>query len=81
MKPQWMNEEVWKGLCNYWDTLEFKARAERNKINRASDCGGLGSSLHTGGSIPFTEVRRRLVSLGSTLFKLLMTYFHIVFSF
>jgi len=61
MKAQWMSEEVWKGLCNYWDTPEFKAKAERNKRNRASDCGGLGSSLHTGGSIPFTEARRRLV--------------------
>jgi len=61
MKPQWMNEEVWKGLCNYWDTPEFKAKVKRNKRNRASDCGGLGSSLHTEGSIPFTEARRRLV--------------------
>uniref|UniRef100_A0A7C9E475 Uncharacterized protein n=2 Tax=Opuntia streptacantha TaxID=393608 RepID=A0A7C9E475_OPUST len=37
MKPQWMNEEVWEGLYNYWDTPEFKAKAERNKRNRASD--------------------------------------------
>lgn len=60
-KPQWMSEEVWKGLCNYWDTLEFKAKVERNKRNRASNCGGRGSSLHTCGSIPFTEAPRRLV--------------------
>ncbi|KAI0499759.1 hypothetical protein KFK09_017967 [Dendrobium nobile] len=33
---------------------------EQNKQNRASDCGGLGSSLHTGGSVPHTEHRRRL---------------------
>ena len=61
MKPEWMNEEIWKGLCNYWDTPKFKAKAERNKRNHASDYGGLGSSLHTGGSIPFTEARRCLV--------------------
>ena len=41
MKPQWMNEEVWKGFCNYWDTSEFKAKVERNKRNRASDCRAL----------------------------------------
>lgn len=56
-----MSEEVWKGLCNYWDTPEFKAKVERNKRNRASNCGGRGSSLHTCGSIPFTEAPRRLV--------------------
>ena len=41
MKQQWMNEEVWKGFCNYWDTYEFKAKVERNKRNRASDCRAL----------------------------------------
>nr|GMD98105.1 putative transposase En/Spm [Ipomoea batatas] len=32
----------------------------RIKKNRNSDCGGLGPSLHTAGSIPITEHRRRL---------------------
>jgi len=53
MKQQWVNKEVWKGLCNYWDTPEFKAKAERNKRNRASNCRWLGSSLYTCGSILF----------------------------
>ena len=54
-KPQWISEEVWKGLCNYWDTLEFKAKAKRNKRNRASNYRGLGSSLHNCGFVPFTK--------------------------
>ncbi|KAI0492432.1 hypothetical protein KFK09_026704 [Dendrobium nobile] len=35
-------------------------RRDQNRQNRASDVGGLGSSLHTGGSVPHTEHRRRL---------------------
>ena len=56
-----MSEEVWKGLCNYYDTPESEAKEKRNQRNRASDYGGLGSSLHTCGSVLVTEARRRLV--------------------
>nr|GMD22552.1 putative transposase En/Spm [Ipomoea batatas] len=43
-----------------WDNADFKRLSEKNKKNRNSDCGGMGPSLHTGGSIPMTEHRRRL---------------------
>jgi len=56
----WMRK-FWKRLCNYWGTPKFKAEGERNKRNCASDYGGFGSFLHTGGSILFTQAQRCLV--------------------
>ncbi|KAL0924511.1 hypothetical protein M5K25_005344 [Dendrobium thyrsiflorum] len=54
----------WRGslgrLSRAWASPEFTKLREQNKQNRASDYGGLGSSLHTGGSVPHTEHRRRL---------------------
>ncbi|KAI0515913.1 hypothetical protein KFK09_008583 [Dendrobium nobile] len=58
--PNWIGEGVWPDLSSVWATPEFIKMREQNKQNRASDCGGLGSSLHTGGSVPHTEHRRRL---------------------
>nr|GLL44550.1 uncharacterized protein LOC109151331 [Ipomoea trifida] len=43
-----------------WNSEEFKKLSKKNKKNRNSDCGGMGPSLHTGGSIPITKHRRRL---------------------
>ncbi|KAI0502377.1 hypothetical protein KFK09_017326 [Dendrobium nobile] len=59
-RPNWIGEGVWADLSSAWATPEFIKMREQNKQNRASDCGGLGSSLHTGGSVPHTEHRRRL---------------------
>jgi len=41
--------------------LNLKQKSKEKKRNRALDCGGLGSSLGTGSSIPFNEARRHLV--------------------
>nr|GMD99050.1 uncharacterized protein LOC109190933 [Ipomoea batatas] len=59
-KPDWMNDHVLAQYRIIWDSEGFKKNAMKNKINRNSDCGGLGPSLHTAGSIPITEHRRRL---------------------
>ncbi|KAI0498034.1 hypothetical protein KFK09_021275 [Dendrobium nobile] len=59
-RPNWIGEGVWADLSSAWATPEFIKMREQNKQNRASDYGGLGSSLHTGGSVPHTEHRRRL---------------------
>ncbi|KAI0522839.1 hypothetical protein KFK09_005224 [Dendrobium nobile] len=59
-RPNWIGEGVWADLSSAWATPEFIKMREQNKQNRASDCGGLGISLHTGGSVPHTEHRRRL---------------------
>ncbi|XP_020676575.2 uncharacterized protein LOC110095388 [Dendrobium catenatum] len=58
--PNWIGEGVWADLSSAWATPEFVKMREQNKQNGGSDCGGLCSSLHTGGSVPHTEHRRRL---------------------
>nr|GMD34223.1 putative transposase En/Spm [Ipomoea batatas] len=58
--PQWMSSPVLAQYHSIWNNEEFKKTSEKNKNNRNSDCGGMGPSLHTGGSIPITEHRKRL---------------------
>ena len=62
VRPSWIGENVWRELLATWATPEFSRKREQAKQNRLSDVGGLGPSLHTGGSIPHTEHSRRLVS-------------------
>ncbi|KAH0436151.1 hypothetical protein IEQ34_026471 [Dendrobium chrysotoxum] len=56
----WIGEGVWAELSSAWGSLDYTRRRDQNRQNRASDVGGLGSSLHTGGSVPHTEHRRCL---------------------
>ena len=60
--PAWISEPHWTTMLNLWqqDTT-FKKLSEQNKKNRNSDCGGLGPSLHIGGSIPISEHKRKYV--------------------
>ncbi|KAL0925378.1 hypothetical protein M5K25_003702 [Dendrobium thyrsiflorum] len=58
--PLWIGEGVWAELTTAWVSPDYSKRRDQNRQNRASDVGGLGSSLHTGGSVPHTEHRRRL---------------------
>nr|GMD52355.1 putative transposase En/Spm [Ipomoea batatas] len=58
--PKWMSDAVLAQYKTLWDNADFKRLSEKNKKNRNSDCGGMGPSLHTGGSIPMTEHKRRL---------------------
>nr|GLL44704.1 uncharacterized protein LOC109190933 [Ipomoea trifida] len=58
--PKWMSDAVLAQYQTLWDNADFKRLSEKNKKNRNSYCGGMGPSLHTGGSIPMTEHRRRL---------------------
>ncbi|KAI0492086.1 hypothetical protein KFK09_026351 [Dendrobium nobile] len=59
-RPLWIREVIWAELNTAWGSEEYTRKRDQNRQNRASDVGGLGSSLHTGGSIPHTEHRRRL---------------------
>ncbi|KAH0455683.1 hypothetical protein IEQ34_015715 [Dendrobium chrysotoxum] len=59
-RPLWMAESVWAELSATWSSPDYSRKRDQNRQNRASDVGGLGSSLHTGGSVPHTEHRRRL---------------------
>ncbi|PKU76473.1 hypothetical protein MA16_Dca001076 [Dendrobium catenatum] len=60
-RPLWIGEVIWAELNAAWGSEEYSRKRDQNRQNRASDVGGLGSSLHTGGSVPHTEHRRRLV--------------------
>ncbi|XP_020704969.1 uncharacterized protein LOC110115902 [Dendrobium catenatum] len=59
-RPLWIGENIWAELNTSWGSAEYSRRRDQNQQNRASDVGGLGSSLHTGGSIPHIEHRRCL---------------------
>ena len=48
---------------NYWsEDDKFKKLGQQNKKNRLRDAESSGLSLHTCGSIPISERKRRLVS-------------------
>ena len=57
-KGEWMDSMVRRTLQAKWDEDEYKKKSEQNKKNCTSETGG---SLHTDGSISFTESRRRMV--------------------
>ncbi|KAH0464459.1 hypothetical protein IEQ34_007245 [Dendrobium chrysotoxum] len=59
-RPLWMAESVWAELSAAWSNPNYSRKRDQNRQNRASDVGGLGSSLHTGGSLLHAEHRRRL---------------------
>ncbi|XP_019180318.1 PREDICTED: uncharacterized protein LOC109175505 [Ipomoea nil] len=53
-------KELQSSLQIICDSDDFKKLLEKNKINKNSNSGGLGASLHSCGSITMTEHRRRL---------------------
>ncbi|KAI0492765.1 hypothetical protein KFK09_027041 [Dendrobium nobile] len=56
----WISESVWDELTRIWASLDYSKRRDQNKMNRASDIGGMGSALHTDSSVPHTKNRKRL---------------------
>ena len=50
-RPKWLAENVLEGSMGSWNTDAFKRKSETAKMNCASTTG-VGSLLHTGGSIP-----------------------------
>ena len=59
--PDWVSPDNWAQLQKYWEGPDFQKISAQNKKNRSSDPEFVGPSLHTRGSIPITERRRRLV--------------------
>ncbi|CAI8587696.1 unnamed protein product [Vicia faba] len=55
--PKGLKPEVWNGLVDIWLKPEWTKRSDANRCNRASKPD---SVLHTGGSISFTEHKKRL---------------------
>ncbi|KAL6544456.1 hypothetical protein OROMI_023318 [Orobanche minor] len=52
-RPDYYSEEMWTGLCHYWDSPEAQRRSEAARVSRMSEPGGSGSriSKHQGGLI------------------------------
>ncbi|KAK4371073.1 hypothetical protein RND71_010548 [Anisodus tanguticus] len=57
--PKWISQSHWDGLMQYWNSDDFQRISAINSKNRTSCNNGEGPSLHTGGSVPFAEYRRR----------------------
>ena len=57
-----MKDEDYNKLRAIWDGEKFKKISEIMKANRNGDSGGLGGSRHSGGSIPATMHKRKLVT-------------------
>nr|GEY37745.1 RNA-directed DNA polymerase, eukaryota, reverse transcriptase zinc-binding domain protein [Tanacetum cinerariifolium] len=54
-KPEFMNQVTWEALCGVWRLPAFVAKSERGKTARQSN-----KRLHTGGSIPISEHKKKL---------------------
>ncbi|PKU78584.1 hypothetical protein MA16_Dca011141 [Dendrobium catenatum] len=65
-RPDWIAEKVWAELNAAWDSLEYTRRREKNRQNRASDVGGIDSSLHTEEYIQLRESQPAAVEGSST---------------
>ncbi|KAL6520432.1 hypothetical protein OROHE_017020 [Orobanche hederae] len=51
-RPDYCSEEMWTGLCHYWDSPEAQRRSEAARASRMSEPDGPGSGIskHRGGS-------------------------------
>ena len=58
-KGTWIPPEVKEMLEALWEDPAWVEKCRKNSQNRRSD---MGVSLHTGGSIPFPEHKKRMVS-------------------
>ena len=75
-RPQWLDEAIWKELWAYWNSDAFKKKSDAAKLNRASTTG-VGSSVHTGGSIPINVHKKKMVMCRNDYMSLL----HILYDF
>ena len=57
-RPIWIPENVLNEMVATWNSGQFQEKQEQARQNRASARGG---SLHTCGSIPISEHKRRMV--------------------
>ncbi|WJX68699.1 hypothetical protein P8452_53043 [Trifolium repens] len=58
-RPNWIGEEVWQKLLNYWENDEtFKKRSQANKGNKNL---GKGGCLHTQGSVGIFSHDQQLI--------------------
>nr|XP_009776421.1 PREDICTED: uncharacterized protein LOC104226201 isoform X1 [Nicotiana sylvestris] len=56
-RPNWILDDLWVKLLEYWKSPEFKKKSEQGRAAHLSNKGG---SVHTGGSISIAAHQRRL---------------------
>ncbi|XP_024013102.1 uncharacterized protein LOC18020379 [Eutrema salsugineum] len=49
-KPKDLEDDVWKGFCEYWDKPATKKLSTTNSKNRRSERNGKGMYIHNGGA-------------------------------
>ena len=59
-----LDEAIWKELWVYWNSNAFIKKSNAAKMNRPSTTG-VGSSVHTGGSIPINAHKKKMVIISS----------------
>jgi hypothetical protein len=59
-KLEWLNDEVWLLLCDYWCSDEYKEKRRRGQTSRSSN---EDISQNRGGSRPFTQTQQVLVCM------------------
>ncbi|KAJ1418050.1 putative transposase, Ptta/En/Spm, plant [Sesbania bispinosa] len=64
--PKGMKTDVWNGLVDIWLRPEWKRKSDAGRSNRASIPD---SMMHTGGSISFSEHKKRMDSYDTTMLK------------
>jgi len=65
--PNWISEQAWIGLLDYWDSKKLKEQSIQNKLNRSSTRGG---ALHSTGRKSHLDIALGLVSIYIFLHKL-----------
>ena len=59
-RPNWISEQTWIGLLDYWDSKNFKEQSIQNKLNSSSTRGG---ALHSTGRKSHLDITLGLVSI------------------
>ena len=70
-RPTWIPENVFEQLMIEWNSETFKKKQDKAKKNRASLKGG---TLHSCGSIPASEHKRRMVNISFLTNKWLLNF-------
>jgi len=55
-KPDWISEDTWQSMLEYWSTDEAKKKRKTASANRLSDRDGFGPHRHTTGARSYEQL-------------------------
>jgi len=61
-KPEWISEDTWQDMLEYWSTDEAKKKSKTASPNRLSDRDGFGQHRHTACARSYEQLRNIIVS-------------------